>query len=175
MFERAADGLFGLFIFFSNWFSPGESSEEIKIAAANEFSYGYSIECVIKINWNEQMSDLIDAGIPLRFMITSYSDIGDSVAIIRTLQCNVSTYTYIFCDSISTTENDSVYTSKEYSQVYRAAKKYCTWTSTFSKKANKFYMRAILLPSWVSQLNRSVDMSEICECHTYSRSLNKKE
>jgi hypothetical protein len=177
MFERAADGLIGLFIFFSNWFSPGENSEEIKIAAASEFSRGYTIECVIKIHWNEQMSDLIDAGIPLRFMITSWSDVGDSAAFIRTLQCDISTYTYAFSDSIRTPERDkdSVYVSKEYSQVYRAVKRCCTWTCAFSKEAKKFYMLAELLPGWVSQLNRSVDMSEICGRHTYSRSLVKKE
>ncbi|MGD9200083.1 MAG: hypothetical protein PVI26_00845 [Chitinispirillia bacterium] len=175
MLERIADGLLGLFMFFSNWFSPGSDSQEIKIAAVTEFARGYSLECAIDLDWNEQMSDLIDAGIPLRFKIKSYSDVGDSVILVRTLECDIGNYSYMFCDSIFQPSIDSIYISKRYSQVYRAVRKYSRWNCTFSKEANQFFIEAELLPSRVSQLNRSVDMSGILGCQRFTLNLIKKE
>lgn len=174
MIERISNGLVGLFMFFSSWFSPGSDSQDIKIAAVKEISLGYSLQCIIKINWNEQMSDLIDAGIPLRFLITSYSDIGDTMQLIRTLDCDVSTYNYVFCDSIIVPKTDSIYISRKYSQIYRAIRSYSRWTCTFSQNANRFHIEAKLLPSRVSQLNRNIDMSEICGCRKYSRDFFRK-
>ncbi len=175
MFERLSDGLVGLLIFFSNWLSPGTNSEDIKIVAAHEFANRYSIQCMIKINWNEQMSDLIDAGIPLRFVINFFSDRGDSTTVLRTLQCDIVTYKYSFSDTIIQPPSDSVFSSKKYSQIYRALRNYCRWTCSFSKDASRFNMEAELQPSWVSHLNRSVDMSEICNCKIFSRTLIKKK
>ncbi len=175
MFDRLSEGLLGLFIFLSNWFSPANSSEEIRIAAAKEFSLGYSIECAIKLDWNEQMSDLVDAGIPLRLKITSYSDRGDSLYILRTLLCDIGDYTYTFCDSLGTPLTDSVFTSRKFSQIYRAVREYSRWQYHLSKEATQFYMEAELLPSWVSQLDRNLDMSAIVGCRKFSRTFQRKE
>ena len=175
MIERIADGLLGLFMFSSNWFSPGSDSQEIKIAAVTEFTHGYSLECVIDLDWNEQMSDLIDAGIPLRFRIKSYSDIDDSVLLVRTLECDIGNYSYMFCDSILKPQKDSIYFSKKYSQVYRAVRNYSRFRCAFSKEANQFFIEAELLPSKVSQLNRSVDMSGILGCQRFTLNLIKKK
>lgn len=175
MIERIADGLLGLFMFFSNWFSTGTDSQEIKIAAVTEFSRGYNLECEINLDWNEQMSDLIDAGVPLRFKIRSYSDVGDSVILLRTLECDIGNYRYMFCDSILKPPKDSIYFSKEYAQVYRAVRNYSRWRCAFSKEANQFFIEAELLPSKVSQLNRSVDMSDILGCQRFTLNLIKKE
>ncbi len=171
MLENVADGLVGLFMFLSNWFSPGTDAGEIKIAAAQQFAQQYVIECVIKIPWNEQMSDVIDAGIPLRFKIQSNSDLGDSLSLVRTMQCDVSTYTYTYTDTIITPENDSIYVSESYTKIFKAVRETSKWSSTFSKQGKQFHMEVALLPSVVSQLNRTIDLSEICECEKFSRDL----
>jgi hypothetical protein len=171
MLENVSDGLVGLFMFLSNWFSPGTDAGEIKIAAAQQFAQQYVIECVIKIPWNEQMSDVIDAGIPLRFKIQSNSDLGDSLSLIRTMQCDISTYTYMYIDTIQTPAIDSVYVSTKYTKIFKALRETSKWSSSFSKKGKQFHMEALLLPSTVSQLNRTIDLSEICNCRKFSRDL----
>lgn len=167
MFENVADGLVGLFMFFSNWISPAPETGEVRILDALETDSLYRIECGIKIKWNEQMSDIMDAGIPLRIYVVSYSDKGDSLSFIRTLSCDISNYKYSFTDSLKNV--DSVYTSEEYRQVFKAVKQYSRWESYFSKDANSFHMEVNLLPSHVSQLNRVIDLSEMCGCAKFSR------
>lgn len=171
MLENVADGLVGLFMFLSNWFSPATDAGEIEIITAQHFARQYVIECVIKIPWNDQMSDIIDAGIPLRFQIQSNSNIGDSLSLIRTMQCDISTYTYTYTDTILKPSSDSVYISKEYSRIFKALRETSKWSSSFSKKGKQFHMEALLLPSTVSQLNRTIDLSEICDCRKFSRDL----
>lgn len=169
MFENVADGLVGLFMFFSHWISPAPEMGEVRIFDVLETDSLYKMECGIKIKWNEQMSDIVDAGIPLRISVLNYSDKGDSLSFIRTLICDVSNYKYIYTDSIKKPGSDSIYTSKEYRQVFKAVKNYSRWHSSFQKDANSFHMEVNLLPSHVSQLNRIIDLSEMCGCSKYSR------
>jgi hypothetical protein len=174
MLAKFADGILGLFLFMSQWLSPGGSQEEIKIVAAQELSAGYEIVCAIDLAWNEQMTDLIDAGIPLRFRICAWSDAGDSLSFIRTLQCDIGNYTYSFCDSISQAAA-GILTSRNYAQILIALRDYTRWNVTLSKSARQCRLSAELLPSRASRLNRMVDMSEVCGCKRFQREFVKKE
>lgn len=167
MFENVADGLVGFFMFFSHWISPSPEMGEINIYNVLENDEKYLIECGIKIKWNEQMSDIIDAGIPLRINVQSYSDKGDSLSFIRTLTCDVTSYKYTFIDTVA--NNDSVFISKGYRNVFKILKRYSRWNSQFDKNADSYHMEVKLLPSKVSQLNRVIDLSEMCGCSRYSR------
>ena len=175
MLENVADGFLGLFMFFSHWLSPGVDKGEIRIAAVKELNDRSVLECVITFEWNDRMSDLIDAGIPLRFRILSYSDRGDTTLSIRTLSCDVGDYTYSFSDSLVVPTADSVYLSKEYRQIYRAVREYQHVTRSFTSSASAFQVEAVLLPSRVSHLNRSIDMSDICGCRKFATRIIRKK
>ncbi len=171
MFEQIGNGIVGLFLFFSQWLSPGASKEEIRIAALEERTGGYVVECAIAIGWNEQMADLIDAGIPLRFRMSGFSDAKDSAVFTRTLTCDIATYTYSFVDTFLIPRPDSVRVSRSYSQALIALRDFSRWPFGFSKEAGECYLEAELLPSRASRLNRTVDMSDICGCRVFTRSL----
>ena len=175
MLENVADGFLGLFMFFAHWLSPGVDQGEIKIAAVKELKGRAVLECVISFEWNDRMSDLIDAGIPLRFRILSYSDRGDTTLSVRTLLCDVGDYTYSISDSLIIPTNDSVYVSKEFRQIYRAAREYQRVTRSFTSSASALQIEAVLLPSRVSHLNRSIDMSDICGCRKFATRIIRKK
>ncbi|MBN1307381.1 MAG: hypothetical protein JXA18_05655 [Chitinispirillaceae bacterium] len=168
MLENIADGFLGLFMFFSHWLSPGVDRGEIRIEAFRELKTRTVLECVILFEWNERMSDLIDAGIPLRFRVLSYSDRGDSTLSVRTLFCDVGEYTYYISDSLIIPAGDSVYVSKAHRQLYRALRDYRNLRRSFTRSASYFQIEAVLLPSRVSHLNRSIDMSDICGCRRFA-------
>ncbi len=175
MLENVADGFLGLFMFFSHWLSVGNDQGEIKIAAVQELGSRVVIECVISFDWNERMNDLIDAGIPLRFRIQSMSDRGDTTISIRTLLCDVGEYTYSFNDSILQPPDGGVYQSKEFRQIYRALREYRHVTRQFTAEAVTLHIEAVLLPSKVSQLGRSIDMSDIFGSRKFSTRIIRKE
>jgi hypothetical protein len=162
MLENVADGFLGLFMFFTHWISSGNGQGEIRIETIRDLRTRSVIECVIDFEWNDRMSDLIDAGIPLRFRISSSSDKGDTTVSVRTLICDVGDYTYYFTDSIGAPDVDSVYTSRKYQQIYRAVREYQHVTRRFAADAGAFQIEAVLLASRVSHRNRSIDMSDIC-------------
>jgi hypothetical protein len=175
MLENVADGFLGLFMFFTHWLSPGTSDGEIKIAAVKELQNHSVLECIISFEWDERMIDLIDAGIPVSFRIESYSDVGDTTRSVRTLYCDVSDYSYCFRDSLCNVTGNSICRSKKFNQVYRAIKEYRHFTRTFTNTASLLRIEAVLLPSRVSHLNRSIDLSEICGCRKFSTEIVRKE
>lgn len=172
MFENLADGFVGLFLFIGNWLSPGADEAEIRILAAEQLSQSYAIECAIGIRWNEQMGDLIDAGVPLRFRMRAIADKTDTTTFIRTLTCDLSQYTYSYTDSM--VETDSTFTSEQYGQVLLAMRRYCRWGFSFPSTIAIIELEAELLPSPVSRLNRMVEMSNICGCKRFTRTIAVK-
>ena len=171
MFEQVAEGFVGLFLFVSNWLSPGATQEDIRIGAIKRLGEGFRIECSIPIGLNDQMSDLIDAGIALRFRISAMPDTGDTIVFIRTLRCDISTYSYFFADTLVAGDPGTVRTSRAYSQLLFALRDYARWTFDVGAGASSCRITAELLPSRASQLNRIVDMSNICGCKKFSRTV----
>lgn len=174
MLKTVTDGLIGLFMFFSHWFSPGTDVGEIKVMGFEEAGNKYRVAWTITVDLNEQMNNIIDAGIPLRFMIKASSDAGDTIVSIRTLWCDISQYTYAFSDSLKKSPRDSVYRSQDYAHIYKALKSYCAMTSDFSRDSRQFYLEAEILPSRVSQLGRTIEMSDICGVRKLSRQFIRK-
>lgn len=161
-------------MFFAHWLSPGLDQGGIKISAVRELSTHYILECVVAIDWNDRLSDLVDAGIPVRIRVLSYSDIGDTLVSIKTLQCNLRDYTYNYCDSVRVGGECRVSVSKQYHQIFLAVRDYTTVTRSFSRRATILYVEALLLPSSVSHLNRSIDISELCGARKYFVKFEKK-
>lgn len=174
MLENVADGFLGLFMFFTHWLSPGTDDGEIRIAAVRELNNRSVLECVISYEWNERMIDLLDAGIPVSFKIVSFSNAGDTTRSVRTISCDVSDYSYSYRDSLYGGEKDSVFVSRKFSQVYRAIKEYQRVVRSFNSAASEFQIEAVLLPSHVSRLKRSVDLSDICDCRKFSSRIVRK-
>jgi hypothetical protein len=174
MLENVADGFLGLFMFFAHWLSPGDDQGEIRIAAVEELKGRTALECVISFDWNSRMSDLVDAGIPLRLRILSYSNRGDTTLSVRSFICDVREYTYYFSDSLIVPVCDSVYVSRTYRQLYRALREYKRVPRSFTSTATSFHVEAVLLPSRVSQMNRSIDMSDICGFRKLSTKIIRK-
>lgn len=161
-------------MFFAHWLSPGLDQGGIKVSAVKELSTQYVLECVVAIDWNDRLSDLVDAGIPVRIRVLSYSDVGDTLVSIKTLQCNLSDYTYRCCDSVRVDGDVRVRVSKPYYQIFLAIREYTTVTRSFSRRATMFCVEALLLPSSVSHLNRSIDISELCGARKYFVKFEKK-
>jgi hypothetical protein len=157
MWENVQQGLFGFILVAAQWLSPGGQKPELKIADIKPDSSGYEISCKMDLAWNKQMEQLVDAGVPLRFKILSVTDTGDSTLFFRTLEFNVVDYTYTFTDSTVS----KVKKSKKYPLVLLALKNFSKWKVLAPKSANQCRIDAILLPSRVSRLNRTVDMSMI--------------
>jgi hypothetical protein len=174
MLENVADGFLGFFMFFAHWLSIGNNQGEIRIVDIKQLESRTVLECVITFDWNERMNDLIDAGIPLRFRVESYSDRGDTTVSIRSLQCDISDYIYSFSDSLVVPPSASVFHSGEFNQVYRALREFQHVSRSFSQGAESFQIEAVLLPSSVSQLNRSIDMSDICGFRRFSARIVRK-
>ena len=174
MLENIADGFLGLFMFFAHWISPGGSEGEIRIVALEEFASHTAVECVISFDWNSRMSDLIDAGIPMRMQVVSFSNAGDTTVSVRTLSCDVSEYSYTFSDSLSG-YIDSTYISRKHSQIYRALREYKRIKRTFNAKGDALYIQATMLPSQVPHLNRSIDLSELCGSSRFSTHVIRKK
>jgi hypothetical protein len=91
----------------------------------------------------------------MRFI--AITDKSDTVLLTRSLNCNVATLTYKFSDSTQT----RVKHSKEYPMILLALKEYCCWDFDVPDSATAFTAEVEILYSSVSQLGRTVDMSQI--------------
>lgn len=173
MFNRLADGLAGFFVFFANWISPIPESSEVRFSSLQEVENRYVISCEINLNWNEELSDIVDAGIPIRMNIRSYSNRGDTVTIMRQLLCSIENYRYTITDTLYRPVNDSVFISQPFTLIHRAVKDFTRWELSFDRSAESFHVEAELLPSPVSGLNRMVDIAEIAGNRKFTRDLYK--
>lgn len=175
MLQNVADGFLGLFMFFAHWLSPGDDQGEIKVAAVRELHGRAVLECVIAFDWNNRMSDLVDAGIPMRLRIFSCSNLGDTIISIRSFICDVSAYDYYICDSLVAPPSDGVYLSKRHRQLYGALREFQRVSRSFDTASSSIHFEAVLLPSRVSQMNRSIDISDICGFRKLSTKIIRKE
>jgi hypothetical protein len=174
MFNNLADGIVGLFIFFSHWLSPGGSSDKVTVASVKQTAAWYIVSCAISVDWNEQMKDLLDAGIPLRFQFRAFTMENDTICCIRTLQCNVADYSYQFIDSVHERGRDSTARSKRFDQMLLALEKYPRWELRLPLTAKACRLEAELLPSRAARLNQKIDMSQVCGCRLFSENLTLK-
>jgi hypothetical protein len=111
----------------------------------------------MEMAWNKQLEQLVDAGIPLCFMIAVITDRGDSAVFYRTLKANIIDYTYSYADS----SHDVIIVSKNYPLVYLALDDFRRWKFRVAKNVTRCQVEVTLLPSRVSRLNRMVDMSDV--------------
>jgi hypothetical protein len=162
MFERFSDGILGLFLFFAHWLSPGVNDEAIRIASVRPMAQTYIVSCVISIAWNEQMKDLIDAGVPVRFQLRTLTGAKDTLSRIRTLQCDVADYTYTFCDSLRGPQTDTTECSKRFSHLLIALEKFTQWETRVPIAATACRIEVELLPTSATRLHRKIDMSQVC-------------
>lgn len=152
------DGVVGFFLFFSHWLSPETGKAEIDIDFSNYITSESAIyKCKLDIAWNKQLESLVDAGIPLYYKISYYTDISDSVIFYRSLHFNMVDFTYTFTDS---TEK-KVSNSKAYSLIDLALRDFCRWDIVIPKKATACKIDVLILPSKAAQLNKVVDMSRV--------------
>jgi len=102
MFESAKEGFLGLFLVLGQWLSPGGDDATLRAAAQFSGDTLCVVQCALQTSWSQELSDLVDAGIPLRFRLSAMTDAGDTMVFIRTLRCDIADYTYSFCDSMVT-------------------------------------------------------------------------
>ncbi len=171
MLENITGGLAGLILFLSQWLSPAGEQASLTISDIRQNDHRFTISCQLKIGWNEQLSDLIDAGIPMRFRFSAETDDGQKLRIVRTLQCNITDYTYQYTDSLRAPSRDSAWTSDSYNQILIAMRQFTRWTFSIHQTAKECRIEAVLLPSRVSRLNRSIDVSNLCGCRKISKNV----
>jgi len=157
MFDAVKQGFTGLVLFVGQWLSPGGEQAGLRIEDVREDSAAWVLSCKMKIAWNDQLEQMVDAGIPLRFQILAVTDQNDSAVFYRFLSFNMMDYTYTYADS--TAERRTV--SQKYPLVYLALKDFCQWKFRVVKSAASCKITAVLLPSRVSRLNRMVDLSQL--------------
>lgn len=152
------DGILGLVLYLAHWLSPGDE----RVSIETEFNSrtepnSVVFMCKMDASWNDQLEKLIDAGIPLKFKISYYSDKSDTVAFYRSLQFNMIDFTYSFIDSSAGKTNRS----HPYPMVLLAFRDFCSWKIIIPYDATTCKVEARILPSRAEQLNRYVDMSKI--------------
>jgi hypothetical protein len=171
MFGKMADGFIGLALFISQWLGPGGEQDAVRIDEAVALAQGIRVKCAITIAWNDQMSDIVEAGIPLRLRIATITDNHDTTTFIRTLTCTMTDYTFTFADSaIAATPVDPV-VSRKYSQMLIAVRDFSHWQVMLPAASRHSRFEAELLPSRAARLNRTVDVSGICGCKKFSKEL----
>ncbi len=155
--DPVRDGILGLLLFFTHWISPGNDQAFIKPVEISRAENHYIIECRMEIAWNRRMEQLVDAGIPLRYRMSTTSDRQDTSHFFRTLRFNVVDFTYSFSDSSS----HEVIESKKYPMILLALRDFCRWNTVVSGGTSVCRVEAEILPSHAEQLDRLVDMSRI--------------
>jgi hypothetical protein len=121
----------------------------------------YEIGCAMTLAWSDQLTELVDAGIPLRFHVTASSDIGDTVSFRHTLWYDAGSGAYRYADTLRSPSRDSVFVSRPYPQILIALREYSRWTIPLRRGFRTCRVEAVLLPSHVSRFNRTVDLSQI--------------
>jgi len=162
MFEQFSDGILGLFLFFAHWLSPGSDEDAVRIVSMRQTPQAVVISCAISITWNEQMKDLIDAGIPIRFLFRAINNAKDTSWCMRTLQCDVAAYSYTYCDSLPSAAESPPPCSKRLSNVLIALEKFTQWEVTIPRGCSSCRIEAELLPTRAPRLNRTIDLSNVC-------------
>jgi hypothetical protein len=162
MFERFSDGVLGLFLFFTHWLSPGGDADAVRIVSLRQIPDAIVVSCQISVSWNEQMKDLIDAGIPIRFLFRTIADTKDTVSCVRTLQCDVAAYTYAYCDSMQPPRPDIAAASKRFSNLLIALDKFTQWETKVPRSCSACRVEAELLPTSATRLGRAIDLSQVC-------------
>lgn len=152
------DGLLGLLLYLGSWLSP-EAERASLDTRFDRFinNQNVSFTCQMDIAWNRRLEQLVDAGIPLRFKIISFTDKSDTSLFYRSLYFDVVKYTYTFIDSseLKVTKSDS------YPLVHLVLRDFCRWKMEIPEDASSCRIEVQILPSRAEQLNRVVDMSRI--------------
>jgi hypothetical protein len=161
MFESAKEGFLGLFLVLGQWLSPGGDDASLRAAAQFSGDTLCVIQCALQTSWSQELSDLVDAGIPLRFRLSAMSDAGDTIVFIRTLHCDIADFTYSFRDSSVTALPREPSALKKYPQILLALREYARWSISVRPAASACRIEAELLPSRAERLGRTVDMSQI--------------
>jgi len=157
-FESIKQGVVGLLLFAGNWILPQEDNAALSMESIKKITPpAWEISIKLEMSLNRQLEELIDAGIPLNFRFTAVSDNADTVAMVRSLRCNVADLTYAITDSSAA----QVTTSKKYPMILLAVRDFSRWKFRMSAGSSSCAIEAEILYSTVSQLNRSVDMSRI--------------
>lgn len=170
MLDRIREGLIGLTLVMSHWLAPGERAA-VEVESVARLENGYRIECELQIAWNQQLARIVDAGVPLRFRIGCFARSGDTTSFLRTLHFNIDGCTYYFTDTSLVGGQASPRRSRNYPQVLLALRDLTQWSFTVPPEARSCLLEVELLPSPVSRLNRSVDMSRLWGQRSVSRTV----
>lgn len=159
-FESIKQGVMGLMLFAGNWLLPQEDDAVLEFVSVKELPAASAsrVQLKMELPLNRQAEELIDAGIPLNVRLTAISDKADTVALTRTLRCNVADLTYTVSDSAETVARRE---SKPYPMILLALRDFGKWEFDLPAGAASCRAEAEILPSRVSRLNRSVDMSRM--------------
>ncbi|NLP02565.1 MAG: hypothetical protein GX089_08730 [Fibrobacter sp.] len=152
------EGLLGLLLYLTHWLAPEADRASIDARFVRFIDeQTISFNCQMEIAWNKRLEQLVDAGIPLRFRIASFSDKSDTVLFYRSLFFDVVNYTYTFSDS----GGWGVQRSNPYPLIHLALRDFCRWEVKVPRDAMLCRVDVQILPSKAEQLNRMVDMSKV--------------
>jgi len=148
-------------LYLGHWLSSGTALPELDVKDILVVDRGYQVQCHMDMAWNNQLTELIDAGIPLRLRITATANTGERVSFIRTLAFDIEDYSYTYSDSSIENYGDSIFLSKRYPQILLAVRDVGRWQIYISDNTQSCVIEVELLPSRVSRLDRKIDMSQL--------------
>lgn len=152
------DGIIGLILYLAHWLSPGADVADINIEFLRVRENRTAVfQCQLETSINRQLEQLIDAGIPLRFKFSNFSSDNDSLTFFRTLQFDMSDFTYMWTDS----SGEHCTHSQKYSLIHLAMRDFCKWRIETPENSNSCRIEVTILPSRAEQLNKIIDMSKI--------------
>lgn len=171
MFASLKQGITGLLLFASNMFlPPGEQAALSVKNVTPVHDNKYEVTLKMDMHVNERLEQLIDAGVPLRFRFMIISDRKDTVSFYRVLKYQVIDYTYTYTDSM----DGYIQKSEDFPMILLALKSFSKITIMIAQSTQSCKVEADILPSRVSRLNRTVDMSNIWGQRNVSISFNPK-
>lgn len=152
------DGIIGLILYLAHWLSPGADVTDINIEFLRVLENRTAVfQCQLETSINRQLEQLIDAGIPLRFKFSNLMDENDSLIFFRTLQFDMSDFTYMWTDSSG---GHCTY-SEKYTLIHLAMRDFCKWRIETPQNSTSCRIEVTILPSRAEQLNKVIDMSKI--------------
>lgn len=159
--EPLWQGFLGFALVVGNWLSPDSGGARIRVRSVERLDSSLAVACVMDLGWNEQMTQLVDAGIPVRFRLSITTDAGDTAWLVRTLTFDVGDDAYRLADSGAAAGPGPPAHDKTYPHVLNALRDLRRWTFHVRPAALRARIEVELLRSRVSRLNRTVDMSQI--------------
>jgi len=161
MLDNIREGFLGFILVLSGWLSGDSQGVGMKIHTAVRQDSLVALTCIMDLDWNDEMTQLVDAGIPIRFSARLTTDAGDSSGLVRIVRFDLAEKAYRFADSAVTGRPDTLFVSTPYRHMRSTLRDLSRCEFAVSKRTRAGRIEVELWRSRASRLNRTVDLTHV--------------